>query len=224
MKNLLPKKTKINLDYASAVYAQLKKLRYGLASCSNIPDLDLVYMRKELLEWQSNEDHGALTDVSYNYDISTVYLPISYDADDQTAYVGGPMEHPELHRAPGIVQSFNHYDPRMPLQDMRHSSVTRINYNTSDHQSGANVIDINSGGCVTRINLNNTVNIKTQNFEFIQDTEATIWDIQHNLGFNPNVRLEDSDGTDIVGSVEHLSANRLKITFNQAVAGKAYLS
>lgn len=212
------------MDFASAVYAQLKQLRYGMGTAGAVPELDLSSMRKELVDWQANEDHGALTDVSYNYSISTVFLPLTYESDEHTAFVGGPAEHPDLLRQPGVVQSFNYYNPGLPVQDMRHASVTRINYNTQDHQTGTNMIDINSGGCITRINLNNTVNVRTQSFEYVQDNAATIWDVQHNLGFNPNVRTEDTVGTDIVGSVEHLSTNRLKITFNQAVAGKAYLS
>jgi hypothetical protein len=36
--------------------------------------------------------------------------------------------------------------------------------------------------------------------------------------------LEDASGVDIQGVVEYTDLNNLKITFNQPVAGKAYLS
>ena len=224
MKNLLPKKEKYLLDYANDVYRDYKQMRYGISTCG--PDLDngLTYMRKSLIDWQSNEDAGALTDVSYNYQLHTTYIPLTYHPDDKGAFVGGPLANPEL-VGNGYRHSFEYYDPFTCRQDMRQSSVTSVNYNTAQPgQTGNNIIDINAGGCVTRINLNNTVNVKPQSFEFIQDVAATIWDVQHNLGYNPNVRLEDSNGVDIIGSIEHLSTNRLKVTFNQAVAGKAYLS
>lgn len=223
MKNLIPKKSKILLDYASDVYRQYKQMRYGLSTCAVDLDDDIVYMRKHLVEWQSNEDLGALTDVSYNYQLNTTYLPLTYHPTDMEATVGGPLTDPTLGGA-GFTQSFGYYSPFACRQDMTNASVTNVNYNTGNGQSGSNVIDINTGGCVTRINLSNTVNLKTQSFEYIQDVAATVWDIQHNLGFNPNVRTEDSTGTDILGSIQHLSVNRLKITFNQAVAGTAYLS
>ena len=223
MKNLLPKKEKYLLDYANDVYRDYKQMRYGIATCA--PDLDngLTYMRKSLIDWQSNEDAGALTDVSYNYQLNTTYFPLTYHPDDRAAFIGGPLTNPELHGA-GYTQSFQYYDPFTCRQDMRQSSATSINYNTGNNQTGNNVIDINTGGCVTRINLSNTVNLKTQSFEYIQDLPSTVWDVQHNLGFNPNVRTEDTGGIDIIGSIEHLSSNRLKITFNQPVAGTAYLS
>ena len=44
------------------------------------------------------------------------------------------------------------------------------------------------------------------------------------MGLNPNVRIEDLAGTDIQGSIEYIDNNRLKIYFNQPVAGRAYLS
>lgn len=224
MKNLLPKKDKIYLDFASAVHKQMKQMRYGIDTVSATPDLDLSVIRKDMVDWQANEDHNALTEASYNYQINTTYLPLSYDPQDREATVGGAMEDPSLLQQPGIRQSFNYYDPAICRQDMRQASITKINYNTGNGQNGQNVIDVNSGGCITRINLNNTVNVKTQSFQFDQDTPSTLWDIQHGLGFEPNVRTEDLQGVDIIGSVEHVTVNRLRISFNQAVAGKAYLS
>jgi hypothetical protein len=40
----------------------------------------------------------------------------------------------------------------------------------------------------------------------------------------PNVTSEDATGTDIVGIIDVIDNNRLKVYFNQPVAGKAYLS
>ena len=53
---------------------------------------------------------------------------------------------------------------------------------------------------------------------------GTVWSIEHNLGFFPNVMSFDSAGTQIVGEVEHIDKNVLTITFSAATGGKAYLS
>ena len=44
------------------------------------------------------------------------------------------------------------------------------------------------------------------------------------MNLSPNVRTEDLTGTDIQGVIDYIDNNRLKIYFNQAVAGRAYLS
>jgi hypothetical protein len=48
--------------------------------------------------------------------------------------------------------------------------------------------------------------------------------VEHRMGFKPSVFTEDAAGVDIQGVVEYVDLNNLKITFNQPVAGKAYLS
>jgi FKBP-type peptidyl-prolyl cis-trans isomerase 2 len=44
------------------------------------------------------------------------------------------------------------------------------------------------------------------------------------MGLKPNVTTEDLTGVDIQGVIEYVDNNNVRITFNQAVAGKAYLS
>lgn len=57
-----------------------------------------------------------------------------------------------------------------------------------------------------------------------QMVPSKIWTIQHDLAFYPNVMAFDSAGTQIIGDVEHISKNELKITFSHSNGGKAYLS
>lgn len=62
-------------------------------------------------------------------------------------------------------------------------------------------------------------------FRWVQATAALIWTIPHNLGFYPaGVRVEDTDGIDIVGEVSYPDINTVRIEFNSPVAGVAYLS
>jgi FKBP-type peptidyl-prolyl cis-trans isomerase 2 len=44
------------------------------------------------------------------------------------------------------------------------------------------------------------------------------------MGLKPNIKTEDLQGNDIVGVVDYIDNNTVRLTFNQAVAGKAYLS
>ena len=84
---------------------------------------------------------------------------------------------------------------------------------------------MNTGGCVTRINLNPAITFNNNSsFEFVQQTAATVWTINHNMGLKPNVKLEDLLGNDIQGAIDFIDNNTVRVTFNQAVAGKAYLS
>jgi hypothetical protein len=60
--------------------------------------------------------------------------------------------------------------------------------------------------------------------QYTQSGAATIWNISHQLGFKPNIRVQDSAGTDIEGDVHYNSNNELQINFSRAVSGVAYLS
>lgn len=59
---------------------------------------------------------------------------------------------------------------------------------------------------------------------FDQVQESTIWIINHNKGYNPNVSAFDNDNNQISGIVNYTDVNNLTITFSSAQAGKAYLS
>ncbi len=73
------------------------------------------------------------------------------------------------------------------------------------------------GGCCNVVQ-------KGKSFVFTQDPAATVWVIIHNMGYVPNVFMEDLNGNDILGVVAIVNNNEITITFNNPVAGKAYLS
>lgn len=60
--------------------------------------------------------------------------------------------------------------------------------------------------------------------QYSQVGAATIWTILHNLGFKPNVRIQDSAGTDIEGDVHYTNTSVLEVHFSRAISGTAYLS
>lgn len=57
-----------------------------------------------------------------------------------------------------------------------------------------------------------------------QNIPATIWNVTHNLGYKPNVRVENSSGDYILTQISDLNDNSLQIIFNNANAGKAHCS
>jgi|TARA_R110002050_G_scaffold178045_1_gene311254 hypothetical protein len=60
----------------------------------------------------------------------------------------------------------------------------------------------------------------TQCFE----TASDVWNITHNLGKYPSVTVVDSANTVVVGNIDYISSNAIKITFNAAFSGCAFLN
>lgn len=64
-----------------------------------------------------------------------------------------------------------------------------------------------------------------QAYVHVQDVPAATWVIVHNLGYYPNVRVEDSAGADIEGGdVANVDLNTLTVSWSVAFGGTAYLS
>lgn len=200
MKNYFCKKEKYASDYGDAMTSIFRKLRYGIKSCKPKMDLDHISMRYELAEWQSNMDHGALSErVRFNY---LTWLPVKVYNED----VEGPGYCYNEQVAPNSAS---------------------MSYTYGDNTE--NIIEVNSGGCITRINVNPAINIDNSvringAYTFTQTTPSASWNITHNLGYPPNVLTMDLIGNEISGVVTHIDNNTLRIDFSQSVSGYAYLS
>ena len=64
----------------------------------------------------------------------------------------------------------------------------------------------------------------TSTYMYEQGVAANIWEITHNMGKFPSVTVVDSAGSVVIGAVEYIDINNLKITFNSSFGGKAYLN
>lgn len=53
---------------------------------------------------------------------------------------------------------------------------------------------------------------------------TAVWNLQHDLGFYPNVIAQDYGGNSLEGDISYNSLNNLTITFVMEVSGYAYLS
>jgi hypothetical protein len=205
MRILLPKKEKYYKQFADSLNRVYRQMRYGIDSCRPDLDADLIDMRKQIVDWQAIEDEGALCQTNINY---TTWLPISYRNDTSVQY---DMSNDVW--GPGYYKSSSADAPQQ----------VGVGYAYGDGTQ--NIIEVNTGGCITRINLNPAITInQNSSFVFTQQTPATMWDVVHGMNLIPNVRIEDLTGVDIQGVIDIVDNNRLKIYFNQPVAGRAYLS
>jgi cytoskeletal protein RodZ len=63
-----------------------------------------------------------------------------------------------------------------------------------------------------------------QTYVFNQNTPSATWTIEHNLTAYPSVTVIDSAGTYVIGNIEYISNNVLRLTFSAAFAGQALLN
>jgi hypothetical protein len=61
-------------------------------------------------------------------------------------------------------------------------------------------------------------------FVYDQTTPEAVWEITHNLGKKPSVTVVDSADSVVMGEVEYLSLNSVRLTFVGAFSGKAYFN
>ena len=57
-----------------------------------------------------------------------------------------------------------------------------------------------------------------------QGVPSDSWVIPHNLGFFPNLTVQDSSGTIYEGEITHTNSGSLTVSFSSAFSGTAYLS
>jgi hypothetical protein len=57
-----------------------------------------------------------------------------------------------------------------------------------------------------------------------QGAASAAWTIPHNLGWYPNVTIQDSSGSTVEGEIVYSNPNTITVTFSAAFAGVAYLS
>lgn len=63
-----------------------------------------------------------------------------------------------------------------------------------------------------------------KHFAYEQATASDTWTIHHNLNKFPSVSIVDTANTQVVGEVEYIDTNTVRITFNAPFGGYAYLN
>lgn len=64
----------------------------------------------------------------------------------------------------------------------------------------------------------------TASYVHTQASPASVWTIDHNLGFYPNVTVIDTLGRVVEGEEAYPTVNRVVLTFSAAFSGAAYVS
>ena len=105
-------------------------------------------------------------------------------------------------------------------------------------------ITINSGDqisvSVQQPTLQNTVVIQRQttslsvrgvtggggdaHYAHIQSIPEAVWEVTHNLNKKPTITVVDSADTMVMGEVEYINNNSVRLTFAGAFSGKAYFN
>ena len=63
-----------------------------------------------------------------------------------------------------------------------------------------------------------------KNYVFTQGFPSTTWMVNHPLDKYPSVSVVDSSGQEIICTVEYIDINTIKLTFNVAFSGQAFLN
>lgn len=68
--------------------------------------------------------------------------------------------------------------------------------------------------------------LASQDKSYIHDQilASDAWTIVHNLGKYPSVGVVDSAGTIVIGEIDYISTNEVRVRFTAPFSGKAYLN
>jgi len=61
-------------------------------------------------------------------------------------------------------------------------------------------------------------------YSHTQSTPESVWEVTHNLGKKPSVIVVDSADTVVMGGIEYINLNSVRLTFVGAFSGKAYFN
>lgn len=75
-------------------------------------------------------------------------------------------------------------------------------------------------GRVNSTTINNRIITDT----FTQTIASSEWILGHNMGKYPQVTVIDLSGEHVIGKVDYLDSNTMKLTFSEPLAGRCYLS
>lgn len=124
------------------------------------------------------------------------------------------------------------FDPIEPFSDAiigaRHLSSTTANIvdTTINLANEKLVADArNYQQILTNVNImTNSSSTPDKAFVFEQEEPTNVWLIEHGMEKHPSVSIVDNEGLLIMGDVQYIDTNNVKVTFSTEFAGKAYLN
>ena len=120
-----------------------------------------------------------------------------------------------------LVDSLRVNDGKVGLN----SSDMQPDYLASKIAAGNNVTLSISGG---KIVVNAIVppipdlSIIEHQYTHNQSSASTVWNVVHNLGYNPSVTVQLSNGTMVFAQTNYIDVNNLTLTFSYSTSGFAY--
>ena len=112
-----------------------------------------------------------------------------------------------------LLLNANEEGPLNVDEEARGAVVVK-DYNALDNKPSINGVTLEG----------NTIIAEDKTYLHEQSVPSKEWNVQHNLGKYPAVTVVDSAGTEVVGSVEHIDHNTVKLTFSGAFSGKAFFN
>ena len=70
----------------------------------------------------------------------------------------------------------------------------------------------------------NSFSVSQVSFTYEKQANSTLWAINHNLSFRPNVVVIDYGQNNVECDIAHIDENNLTLTFSEPISGYAYLS
>lgn len=118
---------------------------------------------------------------------------------------------------PKYLRKSVNYKPRQRVDAVEWNALWNLNIQQGDN---------NTAGIEELMERMEAVELSSgrNTFTFAQNEALAEWTIAHNLGKYPSVTIVDSAGTKVVGDVEYIDENTLKVSFSAAFSGKAYLN
>ena len=191
----LDKQVSIMKDFANSMYNRFRQDRFGI-TVKFTKDTEKLSNKLELCNWEKLGQDNNIDDVT----IRTI-------------------SNAAIYYNPLVRTGSRTTGPRINAPIDANLSYV---YGSGGQQ---NIIEINAGGAVTRINVNPLINVSRNNeYTHEQLTAALEWVIIHNFGFIPNVYTTDLQGNEFEGVVVPIDESTLKIVFTEPVSGYAYLS
>ena len=63
-----------------------------------------------------------------------------------------------------------------------------------------------------------------KNYVHVQSVASDVWNVNHNLNKYPSINIIDNEGNEVIGEVQYIDLNNIKLRFNNNFAGKVILN
>lgn len=126
-----------------------------------------------------------------------------------------------------IEKSLCDWEELKTKYEMPDTNNNIITCNTPSTSGGITWTTADINALIQRLDIIETTALEDEkDLSYVHDqpTAVATWVINHNLDKKPSVRIEDLANNDIIGEIQYVNDNTLRIEFSMPVAGTAYLN